>query len=115
MPITSVLAVVTVTDVQAVLPWYERLFGRPADNVPMPSCAEWHLADHGWVQVLSDAGQPGESMLTLEVDDMDATIAELASRDLTLTPLHTDGTLRLAQISDPDRNVVTFAQALIGH
>lgn len=118
MTITSVLAVVVVADVQAVLPWYERAFGAPADLTPMPSLAEWRLAGGGWVQVVSDAGQPGASMLTLEVDDLDATMAELAARDIAVTemnlPDRTDS-LRLAQVRDPDGNVITFAQDLVGH
>ena len=118
MTITSVLAVVVVADVLTVLPWYERVLGKPADNAPMPSLAEWHLASGGWVQVVSDAGQPGASMLTLEVDDLDVTISELAGRNINLTemdlPDRTDS-LRLAQVTDPDGNVLTFAQALVGH
>ena len=118
MTITSVLAVVVVADAQAATPWYERVLGKPADNTPMPSLAEWRLASGGWVQVVSDAGQPGASMLTLEVDDLDATMAELAARDIAVTemdlPNRTDS-LRLAQVTDPDGNVVTFAQALVGH
>lgn len=118
MTITSVLAVVVVAEVQVALPWYERVLGKRADLTPMPSLAEWRLADGGWLQVVSDAGQPGASMLTLEVDDLDATMAELAARGVPITemdlPDRTDS-LRLAQVTDPDGNVVTFAQALVGH
>jgi hypothetical protein len=35
MPIEHVLAVVPVTDFEAANAWYESLFGRPADNLPM--------------------------------------------------------------------------------
>ena len=31
MPVNRVLAGIAVGDAEAALPWYERLFGRPAD------------------------------------------------------------------------------------
>lgn len=118
MTITSVLAVVVVTDAKAAQPWYEQVLGKPADLTPMPSLAEWRLADGGWLQVVSDAGQPGASMLTLEVDDLDATMAQLRERGVDIDEMDLgdrDDSLRLAQVTDPDGNVVTFAEALVGH
>lgn len=118
MTITSVLAVVVVTDAQAAHPWYEQVLGQPADLTPMPSLAEWRLADGGWLQVVSDAGQPGASMLTLEVDDLDRTMAELRARGIDISEMALGDradSLRLAQLTDPDGNLVTFAEALVGH
>ena len=55
MSIEHVLAVVPVSDLQASSRWYEALFGRPADNNPMPTLAEWQVVPGGWVQVFTDA------------------------------------------------------------
>lgn len=40
MPVNRVLAGVAVADLEAALPWYERLFGRSADALPMDGLAE---------------------------------------------------------------------------
>lgn len=41
MPI-AVLAGIAVADFDAAVSWYERLLGRPADDLPMGGLAEWH-------------------------------------------------------------------------
>ena len=40
MPISHVMAVVPVTDIEASRRWYTALFDRPEDNNPMPSLVE---------------------------------------------------------------------------
>ena len=46
-------------DFEAAHAWYERLFGRPADNLPMEGrLVEWRVTDSGWVQVTRDADAP---------------------------------------------------------
>ena len=54
MTIEHVLAVVPVADFGAAHEWYERFFGRPADNLPMEGrLVEWRVTGSGWVQVTS--------------------------------------------------------------
>ena len=61
MPIDQLLAVVPVADFDAAHEWYERLFGRPADNLPMEGrLVEWRVTGNGWVQVTTDAGAPAQ-------------------------------------------------------
>lgn len=115
MSVTTVLAVVCVSDLEASAPWYERLFGRPADITPMESLAEWKLTGDGWLQVFQDTARAGQSYLTLAVDDLDSEIAALAGRDLELHEIDTDAPMRLAQINDPDGNMINFGQNLKGH
>jgi hypothetical protein len=47
MSINHILAVVPVSAMDAARPWYERLFGRPADNQPMVTLDEWRITDSG--------------------------------------------------------------------
>jgi glyoxylase I family protein len=115
MPVTNVLAVVCVSDLERSRPWYERLFGRPPDLTPMASLAEWQITDGGWLQVFNDAGRAGSSFLTLGVDDLDDQLAALAARDLTAKEIDADTPMRLAQIDDPDGNTITLGQNLKGH
>ena len=79
MPIEHVLAVVPVSDLERAAAWYEALFGRPADNRPMPSLAEWRVTGAGWVQVTVDHDRAGKGLLNLAVDDLAATRRELSS------------------------------------
>ena len=50
MTIEHVLAVVPVADFDAAHAWYERLFGRPADNLPMEVTSS-KAVDREWVPI----------------------------------------------------------------
>jgi glyoxylase I family protein len=115
MPVNTVLAVISVSDLATSQPWYERLLGKPADITPMGSLAEWKITDSGWLQVFQDIDRAGSSYLTLAVDDLDAEIAALAARGLSLEEIDADPPMRLAQIKDRDGNMITFGQHLKGH
>lgn len=113
MPIINVLAGVAVADMEAARSWYERLLGRPADSVPMPSLAEWSLVGGGGIQLSVDPERTGTSAVTIGVDDIDAHVAGLAERGLTLDAVDTaSGMFRIATATDPDGNSITFAQDL---
>lgn len=115
MPIGKVLAAVPVADIGAAHAWYERLLGRPADDVPMGEAAEWHVTAGGSIQVVLDAERAGSGMVTLAVDDMDEQVAVLAARGLTLAAVDAaSGMFRIATIADPEGNAITFAQDLGG-
>jgi predicted enzyme related to lactoylglutathione lyase len=115
MAVANVLAVISVSDGEQSRRFYERLFGKPADLNPMGSLHEWQLTDSGWVQVYEDAAKAGSSYLTLGVDDLDAHLAELAAREVAATEIDADAPMRLAQVKDPDGNMITFGVNLKGH
>jgi hypothetical protein len=77
MSIEHVLAVVPVSDLQASSRWYEALFGRPADNNPMPTLAEWQVVPGGWVQIFIDTTRAGSGLLNFAVDDLQTYVAGL--------------------------------------
>ncbi len=62
MSIEHVLAVVPVSDLQVSSRWYEALFGRPADNNPMPTLAEWQVVPGAWVQIFTDGTRAGSGI-----------------------------------------------------
>lgn len=95
---------------RAALDRYERCFGRPADLRPMDGLAEWHLTQTGVVQVVSDSDRGGSALLTLGVEDLNEIIAELAARGLTVGAVTQGVIARIASISDPEGNTITFAQ-----
>ena len=109
MAIDHVLAVVPTADFAAAHAWYERLFGRPADNRPMEGLAEWRVTDSGWVQLTGDAERAGSALLNFAVDDLDRHVDELAARGLTGSASETvTKGVQLAAIRDPDGNTITF-------
>jgi predicted enzyme related to lactoylglutathione lyase len=112
MTIEHVLAVIPVRDLTSAVLWYEQLFGKPADNRPMDTLAEWQVIPTGWVQVTADPSRAGTALLNLAVDDISAHLQVLADRELDVGPIETvNNGVQLAAVLDPDGNRLTF----IGH
>ena len=110
MSIDHVLAVIPVTDFEAAHAWYERLFGRPADNLPMEGrLVEWRVTDTGWVQVTRDVDRAGSALLNFAVDDLDQHVADVSNRGLAPGAIETvNKGVQLSAIRDPDGNTITF-------
>ena len=109
MSIDHVLAVVPVADFEAAHAWYERLFGRPADNLPMAGLVEWRLTDSGWVQLTRDADRAGSTLLNFAVDDLARHVAEVSGRGLAPGAIETvNKGVQLSTIRDPEGNTITF-------
>ena len=108
--VEHVLAVVPVADFDAAHDWYQRLFGRPADNLPMEGrLVEWRVTETGWVQVTADAERSGSGLLNFAVDDLETHLAELARRGLAPGAVETvNKGVQLSAIRDLDGNTITF-------
>lgn len=107
MSITHALGVVHVTDVATSRRWYASLFGRPADNNPMPTLVEWQVLPGAWVQVFHDPDRAGTDELNFAVDDLEGHIAELRERGLDPGAIvEASKGVRLSRFPDPDGNVV---------
>jgi glyoxylase I family protein len=114
MAIGTVLASVAVTDYPAAIRWYQRLFGVPPTSQPMDTVAEWRVTDHGAVQVVRSPERAGRSMVTFTVEDLDKQIVELADQLVVLEEVDSGNpNLRLAYTTDPDGNLVTFAEEFL--
>jgi catechol 2,3-dioxygenase-like lactoylglutathione lyase family enzyme len=111
MSITKVLSVVPVADFEASIAWYERLLGRPADAKPMPGLADWHLTDTAWVQVYRDVEHASTAALNFAVDDLRTHTTELFARGITVGDVTTtDKNAKLAAVTDPSGNTITFIE-----
>lgn len=109
MSIEHLLAVVPVSDLASANSWYEKLFGRPADNDPMPVLVEWQVVPGGWVQVFVDDERAGRGLLNFAVDDLEAHVARAAERGLEPGEIiEADKGVRLSALTDPDGNVIRF-------
>ena len=108
MPIEHVLAVVPVSDFDAAHKWYERFFGRPADNLPMEGLlVEWRVTDNGWVQVTTDKARAGSTLVNFAVDDLERHVSDLSRRGLVAGEIETvNKGVQLSPIVDPDGNTI---------
>lgn len=107
MSIEHVLAVLPVSDLDRSRQWYQSLFGRPADNNPMPNLVEWQVIPGAWVQVYTDAERAGSALLNFAVDDLELHIDQLKRRGLEPGDItEADKGVRLSAITDPDDNTI---------
>ncbi|MFG1817720.1 VOC family protein [Kribbella sp. NPDC049174] len=106
MAINAVLAVIPVAEFDDACDWYTSFFGRPADQRPMDSLAEWHLSDAGIVQVFHDPGKSGRTTVNFFIDDLDTRVDELTSKGITTTDpiVVASGRQRLVTCADPAGN-----------
>jgi catechol 2,3-dioxygenase-like lactoylglutathione lyase family enzyme len=99
--------VVPVTDLDVSKAWYRKLFGRPADNEPMPSLAEWQVMPGGWVQVFVDAERAGSGLVNFAVDDLEAHTREAGQHGLAPGEIEdANKGVRLVTLKDPDGNLI---------
>jgi glyoxylase I family protein len=113
MSITKVLAAVPVADIEASRAWYTQLLGVGADEVPMPEAAEWYVTQSGSIQLVASPERAGRSLVTLAVDDLDAEVQAMLGRGAEVKVAEAPNTMfKLASATDPDGNVITFAEDL---
>ncbi|MBC8099704.1 MAG: VOC family protein [Armatimonadetes bacterium] len=112
MAINRVFAQIVVKDLTSAVAWYEQLFGRPADSMPMDGLAEWHIVEGGSIQVFQDQDRAGSSWVTLEVTDLDAHLTALKTQGIAVGPVTKANYVTIAIVTDPDGNHLTFAQPL---
>jgi predicted enzyme related to lactoylglutathione lyase len=112
MSLNRVLAGIAVADVDAAVPWYELLFGRPADEVPMEGLAEWHVTSGGVVQLVASAERAGRSLLTLDFEDLGQELAAMRDRGLDAGPLDDTSSdkVLIATTTDPEGNAITLVE-----
>lgn len=107
MSFQHVLSVVPVSDIEVSRAWYEKLFGRPADNNPMPVLVEWQVVPGGWVQVFIDEERAGSGLVNFAVDDLRAHVKDAADRGLAPGEIEdVNKGVQLSTLKDPDGNLI---------
>ena len=113
MGITYVFAGLVVANRNQAAAWYERLLGRPPDFLPNDAEAVWQVAGTASVYLLADADRAGRGVMTLVVDDLGASLAEIAGRGIVTGAIEViPGAGRKAVITDPDGNAVSIVEIL---
>lgn len=112
----DLFAGIPVADYKAARPWYERLLGAEPSFVPHATEAVWELADHRFLYIDQDAERAGRAIHTIFVDDLDARVADIASRGIDPDDRVTyPGKARKAIYRDPDGNEIGFGGADEGY
>ena len=112
MTITNALASVAVNDLAKSIKYYQKLFGRPADSIPMPEVAEWKFERGGWLQVYELKERAGAGSVTLAVNSLEDQIANLQNIGIDPGNPMVSEKAKVVMIKDPDGNSIAFAEAI---
>lgn len=100
-----------VSDIDSAIDWYTTFFGSPPAFLPNALEAVWQVVPTGSVYIKEDPSQSGHGVLTIAVGDLEAEIAELASRGITAGAIEPVGTAGIeSNLRDPDGNEITLVQ-----
>ena len=96
-------------DLRAAETWYAKLLGRGPDTRPMDTLVQWELGDQGGVGLSTSGEIAGRGAMFLIVDDVAAERRRLRGLGIDLGDDINGDYSTLAQIRDPDGNLVTLA------
>jgi len=107
--VTHLMAGVPVTDLDAAVAWYARLFDRPPD-LRVGDEVLWDVADAATVFVEPDAANAGAGRITMVVADLDAVLGRLDAAGVAHGAVETYANgVRHVTVPDPDGNRIALA------
>src|SRR5262249_43331947 len=115
MDVDVLFAGIPVSDFEAAKAWYERFFARPADVVANEAEVMWQVTDRGWLYIVSDADNAGNSVVAMAVPDIEEAASALAARGVPTGPIEREGEAgRKAVALDPDGNSIAIIEVTGG-
>ena len=96
-------------DLVAAESWYTKLLGRAPDYRPMDTLVQWELFDDGGVMLSTSDEIAGRGVMFLIVDDIAAERRRLQGLGIVLGDDIQGDYSTLAQVRDPDGNLLTLA------
>ena len=104
---------IRVSDYETAKAWYERLLGAEPSFLPHATEAVWELAEHRSLFIAEHAEGACRAIHTIFVDDLDAVVADIASRGIEPDERVTyPGKARKAIYRDADGNEISFGGAV---
>jgi catechol 2,3-dioxygenase-like lactoylglutathione lyase family enzyme len=111
MKVDVLFACVPVSDFEASLAWYERLFARPPDVIAHEHEVMWQVTDRGWLYIVLDATEAGRSTVSVAVSDIQAATSELEDRGISCGRIERQGSAgRKCVVPDPDGNSIAILE-----
>ena len=101
--------VLLAADLAAAEGWYTKLLGRRPDYRPMDTLVQWELFNRGGVALSTDKLIAGRGVMFLIVDDVAAERRRLQGLGIVLGEDIKGDYSTLAQVRDPDGNLLTLA------
>ena len=102
---------VPVSDLGLGRDFFERLLGKPPDVLVNEDEVMWQVADAAWLYVVVDPVRAGHALAAVSVPDLDAALAELATRSIEPSSVEQPGpSARKATLADPDGNSVALIE-----
>ena len=96
-------------DLAAAEGWYTRLLGRGPDHRPMPTLLHWELFDEGGLMISSSEEIAAHGVAFFYVPDLAAERRRLEDAGIALGDDIPGDYSTLAQVRDPDGNLITLA------
>jgi catechol 2,3-dioxygenase-like lactoylglutathione lyase family enzyme len=109
MKLQKIYTVLLTADLAAAEAWYTKLLGRGPDYRPMNTLVQWELFDQGGVALSTDDDIAGRGVMFLIVDDVEAERRRLQGLGIVLEDDIEGDYSTLAQVRDPDGNLLTLA------
>lgn len=109
MNLQKVYTALLTANLPAAESWYTKLLGREPDYRPMDTLVQWELSDQGGVMLATDTLIAGSGVMFLVVDDVAAERRRLQGLGIVLGDDIKGDYSTLAQVRDPDGNLLTLA------
>ena len=109
MNLQKIYTALFTADLAAAEGWYTKLLGRRPDNRPMDTLVQWELFDHAGLALSTDDEIAGRGVIFLYVEDLAAERGRLQALGIELGDDIKSDYSTLAQVRDPDGNLITFA------
>lgn len=109
MKLQKIYTALLTADLAAAEGWYTGLLGRGPDNRPMDTLVQWELFDQGGLGLSTDEEIAGKGVMFLYVEDLAAERRRLQALGIELGNDIKGDYSTLAQVRDPDGNLLTLA------
>jgi len=109
MNLQKIYTALLTADLAAAEAWYTKLLGRGPDNRPMDTLVQWELFGQGGLALSTDDEIAGRGVMFLYVEDVAAERHRLLSLGIVLGDDIEGDYSTLAQVRDPDGNLLTLA------
>jgi catechol 2,3-dioxygenase-like lactoylglutathione lyase family enzyme len=109
MNLQKIYTALLAADLAAAEDWYTKLLARGPDYRPMDTLVQWELFDHGGLMLSTSDEIAGKGVIFLYVDDIATERLRLHGLGIVLADDIEGDYSTLAQVHDPDGNLVTLA------
>jgi catechol 2,3-dioxygenase-like lactoylglutathione lyase family enzyme len=109
MNLQKIYAALLTADLAAAEAWYTKLLGRGPDHRPMDTLLHWELFDRGGLMLSSSEEIAGRGVAFFYIGDLAAERRRLTGLGIVLGDDIEGDYSTLAQVRDPDGNMLTLA------